>query len=193
MLQRTLPEEIYIGYLKTIQFIGLFLKFKPVSLSKHWTLNLFITCSMQKQYLRSRFFKNYTFWPCANLWFAVTQKMLFSECTVVFSGRCNLLNSRQFCFIDQEETGVKSCKEQIKLTLFHDCKPSWIFNKDAVDISSVKVATMCELQHIPRASFFVERPITSRLQYIWFFSHWFDHSEKSQKLEAAFMFWQTKH
>ena len=116
------------------------LKFKPVSLSKHWKLNLFITCSMQKQYLRSRFFKNYTFWPCANLWFAVTQKMLFSECTVVFSGHCNLLNSRQFCFIDQEETGVKSCKEQIKLTLFHDCKPSWIFDKDA------KVATMCELQ-----------------------------------------------
>ena len=146
MFQRTLQEEIYVGYLKTLQFIELFLKFKPISLSKHWKLNLFITCSMQKQYLRSRFFKNYTFWTCANFWFAVTQKMLFSKCTVVFSGPCNLLNSRQFWFINQEETGVKSYKEQIKLTLFHDFKPSWIFNKDAVDISSAKVATMCELQ-----------------------------------------------
>ena len=136
MFQRTLLEEIYIGYLKTLQFVELFLKFKPISLSTHWKLNLFIMCSMQKQYLRSRFFKNYTFWPCAILWFAVTQKMLFSECTVVFSGHCNLLNSRQFWFINQEETGVKSYKEQIKLTLFHDCKTSWIFNKDAVDISS---------------------------------------------------------
>ena len=150
---------------------------------------------MQKQYLRSRFFKNYTFWPCANLWFAVTQKMLFSECTVAFSGPCSLLNSRQFWFINQEETGVKSYKEQINLTLFHDCKPSWIFNKDAVDISSAKVATMCELQlHTSQgASFFVERLNASNLQYIWFLSRWFVHSKKSQKLEAAFMFRQTKH
>ena len=101
---------------------------------------------MQKQYLRSRFFKNYTFWTWANFWFTVAQKMLFSECTVVFSGPCNLLNSRQFWFINQEETGVKSYKEQIKLTFFHDFKPRWIFNKDVVDISSAKVATMCELQ-----------------------------------------------
>ena len=69
------------------------------------------------------------FWHCADLWFAVTQKMLFSEWTVVFFGRCNLLNSRQFSFINQAETGVKSYKEQMKLTLFRDCKPSWILIK----------------------------------------------------------------
>ena len=94
------------------------------------------------------------FWHCADLWFAVMQKMIFSECTVAFFGHCNLLNSRQFSFINQAETGVKSYKEQIKLTLFRDCKPSWIFNKDAVDISSVKVATTHELQHITRADTF---------------------------------------
>ena len=64
------------------------------------------------------------------------------------------VNSRQFSFINQAETGVKSYKEQIKLTLFRDCKPSLIFNKDAVDISSVKVATTHELQHITRADIF---------------------------------------
>ena len=72
--------------------------------------------------------------------------MLFSKGTVAFFGRYNLLNSRQFSFINQAETGVKSYEEQIKLTLLRDCKPSWIFNKDAVDISSAKVATMHELQ-----------------------------------------------
>ena len=124
------------------------------------------------------------FWHCADLWFAVMQKLLFSECTVAF---------RQFSFINQAETGVKSYKEQIKLTLFRDCKPSWIFNKDAVDISSVKVATTHELQHTTRADiFFVERLIASNLQYIWFFSCWFVHSKKSQKLEAAFTFWHFK-
>ena len=41
--------------------------------------------------------------------------MLFSECTVVLFGRCNLLNSRQLSFINQVETVVKSYKEQIKL------------------------------------------------------------------------------
>ena len=133
------------------------------------------------------------FWHCADLWFAVMQKMIFSECTVAFFGHCNLLNSRQFSFINQAETGVKSYKEQIKLTLFRDCKPSWIFNKDAVDISSVKVATTHELQHTTRADiFFVERLIASNLQYIWFFSCWFVHSKKSQKLEAAFRFWHFK-
>ena len=61
------------------------------------------------------------FWHCANLWFTVMQKMLFSECTVVLFGRCNLLNSRQLSLINQVETVVKSYKEQIKLiTLFHD-------------------------------------------------------------------------
>ena len=51
--------------------------------------------------------------------------MLFSECTVVLFGRCNLLNSRQLSFINQVETVVKSYKEQIKLiTLFHDGTPS---------------------------------------------------------------------
>ena len=150
MFQRTLLEEIYIGYLKTLQFIELFLKFKPISLSKHWKLNIFITCSMQKQYLRSRFFKNYNFEP-VQIFDLLSHKKCYSallslHCTVVFSGPCNLLNSRQFWFINQEETGVKSYKEQIKLTLFHDFKPSWIFNKDAVDISSAKVARMCELQ-----------------------------------------------
>ena len=53
------------------------------------------------------------------------QKMLFSECTVVLFGRCNLLNSRQLSFINQVETVVKSYKEQIKLiTLFHDGTPN---------------------------------------------------------------------
>ena len=145
MFQRTLPEQIYIGHLKTIQFIDLFLKFKPESLSKHWKLNVFITCGVQKQYLKSRFL-NYTCFDTADLWFAVMQKMIFSECTVAFFGHCNLLNSRQFSFINQAETGVKSYKEQIKLTLFHDCKPSWIFNKDALDILSAKNATTHELQ-----------------------------------------------
>ena len=70
------------------------------------------------------------YWHCADLWFAVTQKMLFSQWTAVFYGRSNLLNSRQFSFINQAETGVKSYKEQTKLTLFRDCKPSWICNKD---------------------------------------------------------------
>ena len=94
------------------------------------------------------------YWHCADLWFTVMQKMLFSKWTVVFFGNCNLLNSRQFSFKNQAESGVKSYKEQIKLTLFRDCKPSWIFNKDAVDISSVKVATTHELQHITRADIF---------------------------------------
>ena len=40
--------------------------------------------------------------------------------------------------------------------------------------------------------FFVERLIASNLQYIWFFSCWFVHSKKSQKLEAAFRFWHFK-
>ena len=73
--------------------------------------------------------------------------MLFSECTVVLFGRCNLLNSRQLSFINQVETVVKSYKEQIKLiTLFHDGTPSWIFNTNIVDISSAKVAAICEWQ-----------------------------------------------
>ena len=158
MFQRTLPEQIYIGHLKTIQFIDLFLKFKPESLLKHWKLNVSIICGVQKQYLRSRLL-NYTFWHCADLWFAIMQKMLFSECTVAFFGHCNLLNSRQFSFINQAETGVKSYKEQIKLTLFRDWKPSWIFNKDAVDILSAKVATLHELQlHTSQElTFFFER------------------------------------
>ena len=120
--------------------------------------------------------------------------MLLREWTVVFFGRCNLLNSRQFSFTNQAETGVKSYKEQIKLTLFRDCKPRQIFNKVAVDISSVKAATTHEIQHITRADtfFVVERLITSNLQYIWFFSCWFVHSKKSQKLEAAFTFWYFK-
>ena len=73
--------------------------------------------------------------------------MLFSEWSVVFFGRCNLLNSRQFSFINQAETGVKSYKEQTKLTLFHDCKPSWICNKDAVDISSQKLEAAFTFWH----------------------------------------------
>ena len=36
----------------------------------------------------------------------------------------NLLNSRQFSFINQVETVAKSYKEQIKLTLFRDRPPS---------------------------------------------------------------------
>ena len=40
--------------------------------------------------------------------------------------------------------------------------------------------------------FFWERLIASNLQYIWFFSCWFVHSKKSQKLEAAFRFWHFK-
>ena len=85
--------------------------------------------------------------------------MIFSECTVAFFGHCNLLNSRQFSFTNQAETGVKSYKEQIKQTLFHDCKPSWIFNKDALDILSAKNATTNELQlHTSQElTFFFER------------------------------------
>ena len=52
------------------------------------------------------------------------QKMLFSKGTVAFFGHYNLLNSRQFSFINQAETSVKSYEEQIKLTLLRDCKPS---------------------------------------------------------------------
>ena len=114
------------------------------------------------------------FWHCANLWFTVMQKMLFSECTVVLFGRCNLLNSRQLSFINQVETVVKSYKEQIKLiTLFHDGTPSWIFNTNIVDISSAKVAAIREWQlHTSQelTIFFVEKLNASNLQYIWFFS-----------------------
>ena len=100
--------------------------------------------------------------------------MLFSECTVVFFGRCNLLNSRQLSFINQVETVVKSYKEQIKLiTLFHDGTPSWIFKTNIVDISSAKVAAIREWQlHTSQelTIFFVEKLNASNLQYIWFFS-----------------------
>ena len=64
----------------------------------------------------------------------------------------SLLNSRQFSFINEIETGVKSYKEKIKLTLF------------AVDISSAKIATTHELQLHPSQELtfsFVERLITS--------------------------------
>ena len=100
--------------------------------------------------------------------------MLFSECTVVFFGRCNLLNSRQLSFINQVETVVKSYKEQIKLiTLFHDGTPSWIFKTNIVDISLAKVAAIREWQlHTSQelTIFFVEKLNASNLQYIWFFS-----------------------
>ena len=73
--------------------------------------------------------------------------MLFSECTVVLFGCCNLLNLRQLSFINQVETVVKSYKEQIKLiTLFHDGTPNWIFNTNIIDISSAKVAAIHEWQ-----------------------------------------------
>ena len=100
--------------------------------------------------------------------------MFFSECTVVFFGRCNLLNSRQLSFINQVETVVKSYKEQIKLiTLLHDGTPSWIFKTNIVDISSAKVAAIREWQlHTSQelTIFFAEKLNASNLQYIWFFS-----------------------
>ena len=81
-------------------------------------------------------FELHMFWHRANLWVAVTQKMLFSECIFVLFGCFKLLNSRQFSFVNQVETFLKNYKEQIKLTLFRDCMPSWILKTDVVDISS---------------------------------------------------------
>ena len=130
------------------------------------------------------------FWHCANLWFTVMQTMLFSECTVVLFGRCNLLNSRQLSFINQVETVVKSYKEQNKLiTLFHDGTPSWIFNTNIVDISSAKVAAICEWQlHTSQelTFFFVEKLNASNLQYIWFFSSFVCSFEKPKETRSGF-------
>ena len=135
------------------------------------------------------------FWHCVNLWFAVMQKMFFNECTVVLFGHCNLLNSRQFSFINQVET-VKSYKEQIKLTLFRDSMPSWIFNTNVVDISSAKVAAPCEWQiHTSQelTIFLLLRNTMLAIRSIFDSFHvWFVHSKKSRKLEAVFTFWQTK-
>ena len=116
--------------------------------------------------------------------------MLFSECTVVLFGRCNLLNLRQLSFINQVETVVKSYKEQIKLiTLFHDGTPSWIFNTNIVDISLAKVAAICEWQlHTSQelTFFFVEKLNASNLQYIWFFSRLVCSFEKPKETRSGF-------
>ena len=129
------------------------------------------------------------FWHCVNLWFAVMQKMFFSECTVLLFGNCNLLNSRQFSFINQVET-VKSYKEQIKLTLFCDRMPSWIFNTNVVDISSAKVAAPCEWQlHTSQELtifFFVEKHNASNLQYIWFLSRLVCSFKKIKEIRSSF-------
>ena len=133
------------------------------------------------------------YWHCADLWFAITQKMLFSKWTVVYFGHCNLLNSRQFSFINQAESGVKSYKGQFKLTLFRDCKPSWILIKMLLISRRWKLPLHMNYNTPQELTFsFVERLIASNLQYIWFFSCWFVHSTKSQKLEAAFTFWYFK-
>ena len=97
----------------------LFLKFKPVSLSKHQKRNLFITCSMQLQYLRSRF--QITLFDVVQICDVLSRKKQMHCCLIL---PLYLLNSRQFSFINQVVTVVKSYKEQIKLTLFHDCTPS---------------------------------------------------------------------
>ena len=38
--------------------------------------------------------------------------------------------------MNQVETFLNNYEEQIKLTLFRDCIPSWIFKTDVVDILS---------------------------------------------------------